>query len=78
MTCLTFILEALRVQAYVWVVAVHIVQPDGVVYDQAGLLTAYLAQPTIHGQPRLDEGIPGTAPGPALVELFLGHALPLQ
>ena len=71
---LALILEALRVQTYVWVVAVHIVQPDGMVYDQAWLLATLLTYPTIQGQPCIYVRLPGPSPGHALVELFLGHA----
>ena len=73
MARLALILEALRIEADVWVVAVHIVQPYGVVHDLAQLLMAYLTQATIYGHAIIDIGSPGPEPRLAFVELFLGQ-----
>lgn len=54
MAGLAFVFEALRVQADIRVVAVVVVEPDGVVYYEARLLSAYLAEPAVNGQPAVD------------------------
>jgi hypothetical protein len=70
---LTLIQESLRVQAYVWVVAVRIIQPYGMVYDLPWLITTDLAQTTINRYSVINKGLPSTAPGSAFIELFLIH-----
>ena len=71
MAVLALIQEEVRVQAYVWVVAVHIIQPDGMVYDLPWFLTTDLAHTTIDGQPIINECLAHTSPRLALVELLL-------
>jgi hypothetical protein len=73
-TRLTFILEPLRVQADIWVITIHIVEPYSVMDNQPRLLATYLAQPTIYGQPIVYISLPDTLPWSALVELFLIHS----
>lgn len=73
MASLAFIKESLRVQAYVWVIAVRIIQPYGMVYDLPWLLTTDLAQTTINRYSIINKGLPSTAPGSAFIELFLSH-----
>ena len=70
---LALVLETLRVEADVWVVAVRIVQPYGMVYDLPWLITTHLTQTTINRYSVINKGLPSTAPGLALVELLLIH-----
>ena len=76
-TGLALILEQARVEAHLWVVAVHIVQPYSMVYYIARLLVADLTQSTIQGQPCVDVGLPRQLPCSASVELFLVHSIAL-
>ena len=73
---LALILEALRVEADVWVVAVGIVQPYLVVDYQPRLLVAYLAQPAVQCDPVVDVGLPCALPCLAPIELLLGQHRP--
>ena len=73
---LALILEALRIETDVWVVAVDVVQPDSMMNYQTQLLVTYLAQPTIQCYPVIDIGLPCSLPRFALIELFLGQHSP--
>jgi hypothetical protein len=48
---LAFVLEALRVQCYVWVVAVSVVEPDSMVNYKPRLLVTYFTEPAVYGEP---------------------------
>ena len=72
----TNILEVVLVQADVWVVTVHIIQPDlPVVDDQARLFPAYLTDTAIDGHALVYVCLPCPLPGRALIELLLVHIL---
>ena len=79
MTVLTFIQEPIRVKAYVWVIAVRIIKPYGMVHDLPGLFATHLTQTTINRQPVINKCLTCSTPGSALIELFLGqHCLALH
>lgn len=73
---LALIEEVVIIETYLWVVAVHIIKPYLVMDYEPRLLATDLADPAIHSQALIDEGLPGPLPGRALVELFLGHLWP--
>ena len=73
MAGLTLIQESFRVETYVRVIAVRVIQPYGMVYDLPWLLTAHLTQTTINRYPMIYKGLPRTAPCSTLVELLLIH-----
>ena len=73
MTVLAFIQEALRVEADVRIVAVLIIEPDGMVNYLPRLITTDLTQPAIYCHSIIYESLPCFLPGLAFIELLLVH-----
>lgn len=74
---LTFVSEVIGIQTDLWVIAIDIIQPYlPVVDDLAQLHVALFTDAAINGFPVSDIRSPGSAPWSAVVELFLGHAVP--
>ena len=76
MAVLAFVFEVVRVQTYLWVIAVNIIQPYLMVDDLARLIPAYLTQSAINSFPVCDIAQPRPAPWSAQIKLFLCHVLP--
>ena len=72
-TSLALIEEELRVQTYLWIVAVGVIEPDSVMDNESRLFATDLTHPTIDGEAIVDEVFPCSLPCCALVELFLSH-----
>ena len=72
-TVLIFVFKPFRVQAYVWVIAVIIIQPYSMVHYQSRIFMVLLAQPAVNGHPIIDICLSCSEPCLAFIKLFLGQ-----
>lgn len=72
---LALVPKAPWVQADIRIVAVDIIQPDSVMYDQPRLIVAHLAHTAIEREPVIDVCLPRSFPRLRLVKLFLCHSI---